>query len=91
MDENVKQTLELFQKIGIRHVVALTKFDEPGLGFVESMGRVTVGGFGVHALLYLLQQLQHIRVGVDGVPIQTRLQAVTYGMRALSEHQGKQL
>ena len=57
MDENVNETLELFQKIGIRHVVALTKFNERGLGFVESVGWVTVGGFGVHALLYQLQQL----------------------------------
>jgi hypothetical protein len=50
---------------------------------------MTVGGFGVHTLLYQLQQLQHIRAGVDGVPIRTRLQAITYGAGALAKHQGK--
>jgi hypothetical protein len=50
---------------------------------------MTVGGFGVHALLDQLQQLQHIGAGVDGVPIRTRLQAITYGAGTLSKHQGK--
>jgi hypothetical protein len=34
MDVNVKQTLEFFQKVGIGHVIALTKLHECSLSFV---------------------------------------------------------
>ena len=55
MNKNIDQTLELFKKVGVGHVVTLTKFSESIVGFIESVSWVAIGCLGIHALLYQLQ------------------------------------